>query len=181
VVATRAVQTEQTMSTRETINSFIRLARELGALEAKLIEAASIVIAPWVRLKCRYGCDGYNTSHCCPPHTPAYQETREVIASYRHAILIHCKKLGSPTPIVSALERYIFLNGFYKAIGLGSGPCQLCAKCHTRQCIHTEQARPSMESCSIDVYATVRGNGYPIEVLKEDSDDANYYGLVLIE
>jgi len=46
---------------------------------------------------------------------------------------------------------------------------------------HTGQARPSMEACGIDVYATVRANSYPIEVVKDYSDDADYYGLVLIE
>jgi hypothetical protein len=30
-------------------------------------------------------------------------------------------------------------------------------------------------------FATVRANSYPIEVVKEYSDDANYYGVVLIE
>lgn len=159
----------------------IRHARELGALEGKLIEAASIVTAPWVRLKCRYGCDGYNTSLCCPPYTPTYMETREVIASYKHAILIHCKEIGGPSAISYDLERRIFLAGFHKAFGLGGGPCQLCPKCNAKRCIHTEQARPSMEACGIDVYATVRANGYPIEVVKDYSDRANYYGLVLIE
>jgi predicted metal-binding protein len=169
------------MIPKATIKTFIRHARELGALEAKLIEAASIVTAPWVRLKCRYGCGGYNTSLCCPPHTPAYLETREVIAGYQYAILIHCKEISSPAAIVCDLERRIFLAGFHKAFGLGSGPCRLCAKCIAKRCIHTEQARPSMEACGIDVYATVRANGYPIEVVKDYSDDANYYGLVLIE
>lgn len=37
-----------------------------------------------------------------------------------------------------------------------------------------------MGSCGIGVYATVRANGYPIKVVKDYSDDANYYGLVLI-
>ncbi len=169
------------MIPKATIKTFIRHARELGALEAKLIEAASIVTAPWVRLKCRYGCGGYNTSLCCPPHTPTYLETREVIACYQHAILIHAKELGGIPAIVCDLERMIFLAGFHKAFGLGSGPCSLCEKCNSKRCIHTEEARPSLESCGIDVYATVRANGYPIAVVKNYADDANYYGLVLIE
>jgi predicted metal-binding protein len=150
-------------------------------LEAKLIETASIVTAPWVRIKCRYGCDGYNTSLSCTPHTPTYLETREVIASYQHALLIHCKVIGSPAAIVCNLERRIFLAGFHKAFGFGSTPCRLCKKCNGKRCIHNEKARPSMEACGIDVFATVRANGYPIKVVKDYSDDANYYGLMLIE
>jgi len=38
-----------------------------------------------------------------------------------------------------------------------------------------------MEACGIDVSATVRANGYPIEAVKDCSFDADYYGLVLIE
>ena len=90
------------------------------------------------------------------------------------------KEVGNSTTIVREMERSIFLAGYHKAFGLGNGPCRLCAKCKTRGCIHTEQARPSMEACGIDVYAMVRANGYPIEVAKDSSDGANYYGLVLI-
>ena len=169
------------MTLKATVKTFIRQARELGELEAKLIEAASIVTAPWVKLKCRYGCGGYNTSLCCPPHTPTYLEMREVIASYQSAILIHAKELGKIPAIICELEHMIFLAGFHKAFGLGSGPCRLCEKCNSKRCIHTDVARPSLESCGIDVYATVRANGYPIEVVKNYSDDANFYGLVLIE
>jgi predicted metal-binding protein len=88
---------------------------------------------------------------------------------------------NASTAIACEMERRIFLAGFYKAFGLGNGPCPLCAKCNTRGCIHTEQARPAKEACGIDVYTTVRANGYPIKVVKDNSDDANYYGLVLIE
>jgi hypothetical protein len=38
-----------------------------------------------------------------------------------------------------------------------------------------------MGACGIDVYATVRANGYPIAVVNDYTDKANYYGLVLIE
>ena len=89
-----------------------------------------------------------------------------MIASYNYAILVHCKEVGSATTIVCEIERRIFLVGYYKAFGLGNGPCRLCSKCNTRGCIHAEQARPSMEDCDIDVYATVRANGYPIEVVE---------------
>lgn len=50
-----------------------------------------------------------------------------------------------------------------------------------KSCIHAGQVRPSAEACGIDVYSTVRANGYPIEVVKDYSDDPNYYGLVLIK
>ncbi|MCK9432273.1 MAG: DUF2284 domain-containing protein [Candidatus Omnitrophica bacterium] len=38
-----------------------------------------------------------------------------------------------------------------------------------------------MEACGIDVYSTVKNNGYPIKVLKDGNCKGNYYGVVLIE
>jgi predicted metal-binding protein len=167
--------------TKAHIKKFIHGAVELGALEAKLVKAASVVTAPWVKLKCRFGCGGYNTSLCCPPNTPTWLETREVISCYKNALLIHCKDKESSTRIACELERQIFLAGYYKAFGLGAGPCRMCAKCNLKRCAHTENTRPSMEACGIDVYATARANGYPIAVVKDYTDNANYYGLVLID
>jgi hypothetical protein len=38
-----------------------------------------------------------------------------------------------------------------------------------------------MEACGIDVFATVRGSGMPLEVVRDESDEPHYYGLILIE
>jgi predicted metal-binding protein len=159
----------------------IQRACEFGAVNAKIVKADSIVTAAWVRMKCQFGCGGYNTSHCCPPRTPTPQQTREVIACYTRALLIHCTGDVSPTPLVTKLEREIFLSGFYKAFGFGAGPCRLCKKCHPEKCARTEDTRPAMEACGIDVYATVRANGFPIEVLKDQTCEENCYGLILID
>jgi predicted metal-binding protein len=79
------------------------------------------------------------------------------------------------------LERDIFLAGYYKAFALGAGPCNLCAECTMKDCRHAKSARPSLESCGIDVFSTVRNNGYHIEVLKDRSYKMNRFCLVLIE
>jgi len=79
------------------------------------------------------------------------------------------------------LEREIFLAGFYRVFGMGAGPCILCPTCTTKICRHPEEARPSMEACGIDVFATAGENGFPIEVVKDRSSPCNFYGVVLIE
>ncbi|MHC4661735.1 MAG: DUF2284 domain-containing protein, partial [Planctomycetota bacterium] len=71
--------------------SFVKRAKELGAIRAKIIKASSIKTAEWVRLKCRFGCGGYGSSLCCPPHTPTPGEMREVIDCYKDAILFESK------------------------------------------------------------------------------------------
>jgi len=159
---------------------FIKRARELGAVEAKIIPAKSIVTAEWVRLKCQFGCDGYGQCLTCPPHSPTPEQTRRMLGFYKSALLIHGDAYTDIRSMVPVLEREIFLDGFYKAFGMGAGPCNLCNTCG-KTCRHTEKTRPSMEACGIDVYATVRANGYPIEVVRTCDCKGNYYGVVLIE
>ena len=162
------------MEEKPDLDGFLQRACELGALEAKVIDPASIVTGAWVRLKRQFGCGGYNSSFCCPPYSPRPEETRKVIDCYNRAILIHCKRNGDAKKIGRELERDIFLSGLYKALALGDGPCRLCDACNLEKCIHPRQARPSMEACGIDVYATARGNGFPIQVVKDRSCDQNY-------
>ena len=172
---------ETTVKRAFELERFVRRACELGALEAKIIPAHSVVTAAWVRLKCQFGCGGYNNSLCCPPHTPTPGETQDTIDCYTRALLAHFDGIVHPTPAIIELEREIFLQGFYKALGFGDGPCRLCETCHPEKCTQPTKARPSMEACGIDVYATAHANGFPIEVLEDRDAQGNYYGLVLID
>lgn len=158
---------------------YIKKAKEMGARQVKIIPAKSIVTAEWVRLKCQFGCDGYGQGLTCPPYSPAPEQTRKTLSDYKYGFLIHGDEHTDINNIVSTLEREIFLDGHYKAYAMGAGPCRLCAKC-AKFCRHSEKARPSMEACGIDVYSTVRANGFAIEVLKTRTSSGNYYGVVLI-
>lgn len=159
---------------------FVKLAKGMGAKEAKIIPAKSIVAAEWVKMKCQFGCEGFGQSLTCPPYSPAADFTRRMLAFYKHAILVHGGQYANIHAIIPKLEREIFLDGYYKAFGMGAGPCQLCEKC-AKFCRHPDKTRPSLEACGIDVYSTVRANGYPIKVLKDYGCKGNYYGIVLIE
>ena len=80
------------------------------------------------------------------------------------------------------LERELFLDGYYKAFGMASGPCELCRTCDpARGCRHPYQARPSMEACGIDVYQTARNNGFRLEVVRSEDCLCAFVGLVLID
>ena len=116
----------------------------------------------------------------CPPYSPTPEQTKRMLAHYKYALLIHGDEHTDISRIVSALEKNIFLDGYYKAFAMGAGPCTLCAKC-AKSCRYAERARPAMEACGIDVYSTVRANGFPLEVLKTKTCKENYYGVVLIE
>jgi predicted metal-binding protein len=164
------------------VGMFAQLALEMGAGKAKIIKASTIRCEPWVRLKCKFGCSGYNKRLMCPPHTPTPEEMGDAIACYKQAVLIHASDNDIINEIIPHLERKIFLAGYYKALGLGSGPCYLCSKCDTKtRCKHPYLARPSMESCGIDVFHTARTNGFNIEVVRTQKQKGDYFGVVLID
>lgn len=169
------------------LESYCNRALELGLHGAKRIDPHTVVTAEWVRMKCQFGCTGFGLNLCCPPRTPTPDITRKVIDSYEQAILLHRRlQKGERSKLLNEamvrLEREIFLDGYYKAWSMGSGPCRLCKECHLDgPCKHGEQARPSMEACGIDVFKTARGNGFHIEVLKTYEDERNVFGLILVE
>jgi predicted metal-binding protein len=159
-------------------------AMDLGATGARIIDPATVKTAAWVRMKCLFGCK-YRKIHCCPPNTPEPEDTRRVLDCYGSAMLVHFtdreKTGGSFSDVIYRLEREIFTAGYYRAFSYGCGSCILCKACTPGRCAHPIEARPSMESCGIDVFETARGNGFPIGVLPDRDTPGNYYGLVLLE
>jgi predicted metal-binding protein len=163
------------------LKSFLKRAVEVGALNAKLISPKDIVTSNWVRWKCQFGCGGYNSSLACPPYTPKPDETRKMLDEYKNAILFEASR-GNTKKIAKELENEIFLSGYYKALGLGAGPCRLCRECSFNEgCRHPGEALPSMEACGIDVYETVRRQGLKIEVVTDYNEAGRFFGVVLIK
>ena len=162
-------------------SQFIQMALDKGALGAKLVPPKSVETGEWVRWKCQFGCGGFGSSLVCPPHTPTPGETRKMLDGYERAILLE-SPLGETKKIAADLERELFLAGHYKALGLGAGPCQLCDTCAFDEgCRHPCEARPSMEACGIDVYATARKHAFTINVVRTPEDPQHHFGLVLID
>jgi predicted metal-binding protein len=169
---------------------YSELARRNGAQETVLIATRKVVTAEWVRLKCQFGCSGFGRRLCCPPCTPTPGTTRRMLDEYRIALLYAYSCPGpdnSPLRrkmerVVARLERTFFLDGYYKAFALGAGPCRLCATCDTtKRCRHPDLARPAMEACGIDVYATCRNAGIELEVVRNRDARQKYVNLILIE
>ena len=69
------------------MDRYIAKALDAGMDHAIVIETSYIYTAPWVRMKCQFGCGGYGQSYVCPPFTPTPEEMRKVLDSYRKAIL----------------------------------------------------------------------------------------------
>lgn len=115
--------------------------------DIKQISTDVIVVADWVRFKCRYGCRAYGKHLCCPPYAPTPEETRRVVAEYKTAVLARFETLPGPGTdpkhthhylmnsvanlhrTVYQLEAKAFLSGYYKALGFYAMPCALCETC----------------------------------------------------
>jgi len=175
------------------LKGYCEKALEKGASHAKQIHPSSVVTAPWVRWKCQFGCRGYDKSYCCPPDTPTPEQSRATIDSFHRAILFHLeapmtedrgKRFKKYFDMLTDLEGEMFKDGYYKALVLLAGPCMLCKECgklKEESCAFGDKARPSMESCGIDVYQTARNNGFFIETLSEKTETQNVYCLMLVD
>ncbi|MGO1043217.1 DUF2284 domain-containing protein [Clostridioides difficile] len=163
------------------MKKYFEILKSSGADIAISIDPKTIVTAAWTIYKCQFGCNTYGHSHCCPPNTPTYQQTQSIIDCYEKAILFRCHKMSIVTPLAVEIARELFLDGYYKSIAFGSGPCTKCAKCNPDTCSFPNKTAPSMEACGIDVFATVRSNGLEINTLREKGEIQNHFGLLLVD
>jgi predicted metal-binding protein len=158
-------------------------AKRLGFSFARIIEAGEIAIAPWVRLKCRFGCPYYAVSLSCPPASPGEEEMGRIISGYGRALLVQ----GVPPSKwfherLLALERSVFLAGYPEALAFGAGPCPVCPSCpEDGRCRFPERARPSLESCGVDVYLTASKAGLSLSPVLHRQGYVKYVGLVLFD
>ncbi|MBP1928655.1 putative metal-binding protein [Methanolinea mesophila] len=126
-------------------------------VQVRAIPAKDVVIAEWVRFKCRFGCKGYAKHLSCPPYAPSPRETRAMVNEYQTAILLRFEGVPGhesfgPEDIpedfhgfyrdlilwvnttVHLLEKTAFYDGFYKAFGFGGYPCIYCEECIAEEC-----------------------------------------------
>lgn len=169
------------------LQKYVDIALKSGAQVAKYISTKNIVTGNWVRLKCQFGCGVYGTRLSCPPHSPVPEDTKKVLEEYSNALLVGYQSKSEKLyrtlrSTIAEIERKMFLDGYYKAFGIGAGPCSLCRKCDVESpCKHPEKVRPAMEACGIDVFQTVRNAGIKLEVVKTHNELCKSFGMVLID
>ena len=105
-----------------------------------------VVTAPWTTFKCQFGCENFGKNHCCPPEAPDYTRTRAVLDSFSTGILFRVHHWNA-TAMAAEGARRLFLDGYYKALAFGSGPCKLCPSCAPEGCRFPWKAVPAMEAC----------------------------------
>jgi predicted metal-binding protein len=177
---------------RLTEADLIELARQRGAAEAMVIDPARVVVSEAVAIKCRYGCPEFGKWRTCPPHSPAPDQTRRLLAEYQRALLV-CFRAeltsGRQTPIMkepqralAKLERDLMGRGAPRALALGMGRCWQCDACQLEPgpCLHPEVARPSMEACGIDVLTTVKNAGFAVSQWAEGDQAVDLVGMIFL-
>jgi predicted metal-binding protein len=170
------------------------LFRSRGYEDFVWIDASSIVVAQWVRMKCRYGCDGYARHLTCPPNVPSVADCLDFFREYSTAVVFRFEKLLERPEDrrewakkiyegLVTLERDVFLLGHEKALVLPMSSCHLCPDCFMTEseCPRPEGVRPPAEALAVDVFSTVRKHGLPIEVLSGYDQPMNRYAFLLIE
>ena len=160
----------------------------------KWIDPKKIIVAQWVRMKCKFGCDEYGKSAVCPPNTPDVSDCEIFFREYSKAVIFHfaitvkkpqdrfkwTKKINSK---LIKLERDIFLKGFPKTFLLYMDTCILCPDCvvDKSRCKYPKIARPAAEALAVDVFSTVRQFGFPIDVLYDYCQKMNRYALLMVD
>jgi predicted metal-binding protein len=170
-----------------------QLIRSFGFKHFRWADPRRFVVADWVRMKCRFGCPEYGRTASCPPHLPSVDECRRFFRDYREAVVFHFQKqvakpeerfewTRSVNRELLKLEREVFLRGREKAFLLFLDSCNLCPECSAdrRTCKLPKMARPTPEALAVDVYASVRRLGYPIQVLSDHSQTMNRYAFLLL-
>ena len=172
---------------------------ELGADEARVVDASKIPVKDAVAFKCRVPrCFGYNTCAQCPPHAPKPAEIRQLLEGYSHCVFFvrrvspNLLKLDrndkerkaafrSILEIVAKLESAAFYDGHYLAVGFSAGSCfsSLCDPklgCQVlkgENCRFALKARPSMEAVGMDVYNLIASSGWDVHPYGSDADPEN--------
>jgi predicted metal-binding protein len=192
---TMGVQVTATV-TQDALEEVGRLARGFGFKEMHLLKTSEIETARWVGLKCRYGCANFNRSWCCPPAAPDLNAIRELLEEYELAVMVVSDNRNAhfyrntkekrriqikQWKATIALERKLFLMGFYKAFGLPAECCALCKECaYPDQCKFPNEKRPSLEAFSIDVFKTLARFGRSAGLAREVGNSFQSYSLILL-
>ncbi len=159
----------------------IQEALNLGCTKAKVILTQTVSMAHWVKLHCQFGCSHYGTLLTCPPCTPNADEMGEILAEYDKALLINATPGANVQEIVVSLENSFRQKGYLKAFALCAQPCNLCDPCTvTTNCKYPEKARPTLQSCGIDVNGTVNNNGWTDLGRQEPCSESHSIGMVLL-
>ena len=162
----------------------IKQALDLGADDCIVFNVSDLVFDRRPLLKCLVGCPYY--LHYCPiARDPQLTKTlTEIAQDYSWGVLIRTHDLAEGQDITIALERTAFLAGYTFACGCTE--CAACASCSIeggvdKICIQPKKFRIPFYAMGIDVYKTVRGLGWELNVVQTEDAEASNITAVFVE
>ncbi|ACS91044.1 DUF2284 domain-containing protein [Thermococcus sibiricus] len=147
----------------------------------KEILAKDIKISPRPIWKCR-SCPAYAKNPSCPPYTPSWKETKELMKHYEKTLLIKFevdpeKFDDEKREVLTYLlnrEQELFKNGNFYALAFFPGDCNYCKECEfkkTKKCKIPTKVRFSIDGVGIELSSIVNLN----------FSESVLYGLILID
>ncbi len=175
---------------RKTLDAIFK---KKGYNDYKWIHPQKIIVAQWVRMKCKFGCTEYGRGGACPPNTPSVAECEQFFSEYSDATILHFDgTMNKPedrhawshkiNAELVKLERKVFLAGYERAFLLSMDSCGFCKECtgDRQTCKEPRMARPTPEAMAVDVYSTVRQYGFPINVRTDYDQKMNRYAFLMV-
>jgi len=190
------------------LQELIQKAYELGASDARIIPAQSIVAEDRFAEMCSSPqCPGYGLAPSCPPHAMKPDEFRDLLTQYEHALVF---KIDVPTEILlsdgrldvakliheisAGIERLAKEKGYTNSRGFAAGSCKMIfcnehEKCivldKNEDCRFPDQARPSLSGLGVNSLELSKTVGWQFEKITKDTkpDDVPMgiiAGMVLI-
>ena len=174
----------QPIMTKPSPEFYAQHALTLGARHAVPFVIADIVFDPRALLKCMFGCDSWGRGHTCPSRAGSLKpwEYKDILERYSWGVIIHANDKRISQKVSFAIESRAFVDGYYFALAFND--CSLCKECAGNEglpCRNPKRARPAFHSVGIDVFATARRFGLPLETLAAPDDVQNWYSAVFVE
>ena len=166
------------------IEKYIKQALQLGADHAVAFRIEDIEFDSRTILKCMFGCGDWGKGHTCPSRPNALKpwEYEPILKKYSQGIIIHSTHKKSSQDISFEIERQAFMDGYYMAFSMSD--CTCCTECagfRDKPCVNPKKARPAFHSVGIDVFKTVRKFQLPLETLRAENEQQNWFSAVFIE
>lgn len=157
--------------------------KALGFADVLPFDPREVVLAPFAKEKCRFGCRSYARKECAENADFPLEKTRQLLTECTSALLLRGEPpTGDFQRRCLAAEALAFKAGFYKAFVFWAGPCSICPQCDPQApCANSSRHRPSMEGSGMDVFATVQAAGETLKTLKTRGEVVKYYALLLLQ
>lgn len=160
----------------------VQAALEMGASRAEIFDISKIVFDQRTLLKCFFGCPG--GMPYCPSTKDASNSMlySELIKKYKWGVILCTDDLHLGQKITLEIESKAFLAG--KHFAFGATECANCKECafeSKKECLNPKNVRPPLYALGIDVYSTVRGLGWELNVVQKKGDPAKNITAVFVE